>query len=647
MAWTDQLAAFGGPGFDIDPITGKPVLRSPTGQSVYSLPAMPVRPPGFVPPPMPGVPKQMLFPNGPPLLWNAAPPPPDYPTEAPKFPPMPQGAQFAPLGGDLPGVGASSFGPPPPPDIQGPPSGPSTAAPVSGPPSATPGAGGSSYADRIIQRESGGQADARNPLSSAYGPGQFIDGTWLAFAQANPEPFRGKTREEILAMRSDPALSRQAVDWYASVNAPILKAAGIEPTEANLAVAHAGPENAIALLKADPSAPAASVLSPAVIKANPTWANMTAGQLVAALSAPPSGAAAGSVGAPPEAPVPQPPPGRDLPGVGANANGLASSTAGLRPTQGDKLIALASGLLAGPNFGQGLSKGLTALTKLNADDREAVMRANVLDNQTAKINSQIANTNNQMTNRDRAASWRELSGTQRLALAQQAQVLRARGQEAAAKKIEDQISGGAPIRRENVKAATEYGQAAESALRIRDASQDLVNLIDSGSVSPSGPALEDKLKRFLTNISGGRLDNETQSASGQALFEKLAQQLGNAGALAAAGGRLPRANAEFQQFLRGSANGSMNIDALKALAQKMASESGAIVEGYNQFNADPDVQTRALSGLGGVRSYQNHVLENFYAQSSHFSRPETPTPGGHPGPFVYTPPGGGPKITIQ
>lgn len=143
---------------------------------------------------------------------------------------------------------------------------------------------GSAFADRIIQRESGNRADAKDPGSSAAGFGGFIDDTWRQFARDNPAAFVGLTDAQVLAKRGDRELVKTAIDWYASKNAPALQAAGIAPTPDNLAVAHIGAGNAIPLLKADPNAKASDILSPGVMAANPAWRKLTAGQLVTSLS---------------------------------------------------------------------------------------------------------------------------------------------------------------------------------------------------------------------------------------------------------------------------------------------------------------------------------------------------------------------------
>jgi hypothetical protein len=135
--------------------------------------------------------------------------------------------------------------------------------------------------DSIISAESGGNPNAKNPNSSATGAGQFIDATWLdTISRARPDLVQGKSTEEILALRSDPAISREMTEAYAAQNGAILSKAGLPVTPGSTYLAHfAGPQGAVAALSADPSAPVSSVMSPAAIKANPFLQGMTVGDL--------------------------------------------------------------------------------------------------------------------------------------------------------------------------------------------------------------------------------------------------------------------------------------------------------------------------------------------------------------------------------
>ncbi|WP_426418193.1 hypothetical protein [Bradyrhizobium genosp. A] len=136
--------------------------------------------------------------------------------------------------------------------------------------------------DQIIKAESGGNPTAQNTRSSAGGAAQFIDSTWLSMLrQHRPDIAAGKSDADLIALKTDPSLSREMTGAYASDNAGILSKAGLPVTDGTRYLAHfAGPGGAVGLLNADPSAPAASVLGQGFAQANPTMANMSAGDVV-------------------------------------------------------------------------------------------------------------------------------------------------------------------------------------------------------------------------------------------------------------------------------------------------------------------------------------------------------------------------------
>jgi hypothetical protein len=147
--------------------------------------------------------------------------------------------------------------------------------------------GGSPFYQGISHMESGGNANARNPLSNAAGPAQFMPDTWSAFAKENPQYFTGKSPDEVLAMRTDPQLSATATDWYAAKNAATLKTAGLDATPQNLGVAHAfGGAGATGILKFPDDASLSQVLSVTqpgavndILRENPQYGRMTVGDL--------------------------------------------------------------------------------------------------------------------------------------------------------------------------------------------------------------------------------------------------------------------------------------------------------------------------------------------------------------------------------
>ncbi len=133
--------------------------------------------------------------------------------------------------------------------------------------------------DSIISNERGSTPDARNPNSSAMGDGQFLERTWLETLSKYRPDLIG-TRDELLAMRADPSLSKSMTEAYATQNAGILSSAGLPVTPGSTYLAHfAGPKGAIGILNADPNIPAGAILGDRVVQANPFLKDMTAADL--------------------------------------------------------------------------------------------------------------------------------------------------------------------------------------------------------------------------------------------------------------------------------------------------------------------------------------------------------------------------------
>lgn len=175
-----------------------------------------------------------------------------------------------------------------------------------------------SVTDSIINAESGGDPNAQNPNSSASGPGQFLDSTWLDTIKAHrPDLAQGQSDSDLLALKTDPQLSAEMTGAYAADNGKVLSAAGLPVTPGTTYLAHfAGSGGAVKILQADPNASASDILGPAVLKANPFLQGMTAQGLqawaakkmgTAAPQAGPQGAPA-APGAPPAAPLNLAPP---------------------------------------------------------------------------------------------------------------------------------------------------------------------------------------------------------------------------------------------------------------------------------------------------------------------------------------------------
>lgn len=120
----------------------------------------------------------------------------------------------------------------------------------------------------MARAESGLDPTSANPSSSAKGLFQFVDKTWRDYGNG-ADPL-------------DPYASADAGARYARDNAKLFKASGIEPTGGTLYLGHfLGPRGAVTALRASDDQPAAAVLDPATIKANPFLASMSIGDVKA------------------------------------------------------------------------------------------------------------------------------------------------------------------------------------------------------------------------------------------------------------------------------------------------------------------------------------------------------------------------------
>ena len=138
-----------------------------------------------------------------------------------------------------------------------------------------------SVVTRILSAESRGAAELKNKRSSAAGPAQFLDDTWLDMIRAyRPGLMKGRTREQLLALRQEPDLARELAMRFAERNAALLRRRGLPVTAGTIYLAHfAGPAGAAALLSAPGDADAAAVMAKAdasgkvkreqIVKANP------------------------------------------------------------------------------------------------------------------------------------------------------------------------------------------------------------------------------------------------------------------------------------------------------------------------------------------------------------------------------------------
>lgn len=141
----------------------------------------------------------------------------------------------------------------------------------------------SETAERIIGAEYGSGRVYKNPRSTASGPGQFIDETWLRLVRKEKPELADRGDAELLALRRDRGLSKEMVVALAKENAEALGRAGYDATPGNIYLSHfLGVGDAIKVLRANPGTPVEALLSPKVVADNrEVLSGQTAGAVAA------------------------------------------------------------------------------------------------------------------------------------------------------------------------------------------------------------------------------------------------------------------------------------------------------------------------------------------------------------------------------
>lgn len=139
------------------------------------------------------------------------------------------------------------------------------------------------FLDRLMLAESGGRDTARNSRSTAVGPYQFIEATFLDVARRHfGKDVDHLNDAKLLALRTDRKFSRQAAEAYTRDNAAHLASSGVTPTFPHLRLAFLlGPGGAVQVLRAKPAVRVSALLPRRVIRANPFMARMTVLDLIA------------------------------------------------------------------------------------------------------------------------------------------------------------------------------------------------------------------------------------------------------------------------------------------------------------------------------------------------------------------------------
>lgn len=138
------------------------------------------------------------------------------------------------------------------------------------------------FLDKLMMAESGGRLTAKNPRSSALGPYQFINSTFIEVVDRHfPDEVEGLSRSQILALRTDMDFSRRAATAFNTDNADYLRERGLPATFANLRLSYLlGAPGAAQMLRAGANTPLTKVLPAPVIRANPFMRRLTVAGLV-------------------------------------------------------------------------------------------------------------------------------------------------------------------------------------------------------------------------------------------------------------------------------------------------------------------------------------------------------------------------------
>ena len=138
------------------------------------------------------------------------------------------------------------------------------------------------FVRRIINIESANRCDAHNPLSTAVGLGQFIESTWMITIRLHrPDLLAGKSRGEVLALRTDCELSRAMTMAFTRDNAAVIRQSGFSVTPGNLYLAHfLGVGGAIKVLASQMDRQIVDVFGAAHVRANPFEQGKSIGYLV-------------------------------------------------------------------------------------------------------------------------------------------------------------------------------------------------------------------------------------------------------------------------------------------------------------------------------------------------------------------------------
>jgi len=128
------------------------------------------------------------------------------------------------------------------------------------------------YRSRLLKAE----GTTKNPNSSAVGPGQFVDKTWLGIVNKHfPDRIKGMSDDDINALRNpqsstyDPSLTQASLEALTEDNESYLRSHGIPVTDSTRYAAHLlGPDGARKIFFAPDDATVDTITTPEAVNGN-------------------------------------------------------------------------------------------------------------------------------------------------------------------------------------------------------------------------------------------------------------------------------------------------------------------------------------------------------------------------------------------
>lgn len=135
------------------------------------------------------------------------------------------------------------------------------------------------FTTKLVQRESSGRADVKNPRSTATGLHQFTVDTWMNIARKyHPELLEDNTQKQVLDLRKDPETSQMMFESLTDENRNILEQKGIPINYETMYAAHfAGASTAVKIYKARDYEPISRYFTAGAMRVNPHLRGMSVG----------------------------------------------------------------------------------------------------------------------------------------------------------------------------------------------------------------------------------------------------------------------------------------------------------------------------------------------------------------------------------